>query len=540
MKNKKGFTLIELLAVIVILAIIALIATPLVLKYIDKARTESMKISAKNYLDSFEKTMVSENLRNNKISDGTYKLSEFEVVIKGTKPILSESTIVIKEQKIIDCKLIYNDYMVTCNNGSSDLVISKLFVEIENFEFSPKEITIGLNKTHKININYIPNNTTEKDFNWSSSNSSIVTVENGVIKGIAAGEAIITAKIKDISKELKVKVEFLGKDEEGNYLITSAEDVILFRNQINSGNNDINVKLTGDIDLSSVCSSEKGNWVPIGNTTTPFLGIFDGNGKTISNLYINNSGSNYQGLFGLNKGTIKNVVVDGNVIGNLRTGCVVGDNQVISSTQLGVVENVANLCDVSGSSLVGGIAGHNVGIIKNSYNSGNITANYSLGGIVGGQYGTLVNAYNTGKITCTGYDPTYLQSYAGGVIGSTYQKYTYNIYNIGEVRSTHTYGRKSLGGAIGQANGGTSKYTYSLGNVYYINTLATNLIGNSDVGGKVIGFITNGPIYTNYAASIPNYETLNSNSSLLNYGDDVWVEDNANINNGYPIFSWQK
>ena len=38
MKNNKGFTLIELLAVIVILAIIALIATPMILGVIDTAK----------------------------------------------------------------------------------------------------------------------------------------------------------------------------------------------------------------------------------------------------------------------------------------------------------------------------------------------------------------------------------------------------------------------------------------------------------------------------------------------------------------------
>ena len=45
-KNTKGFTLIELLAVIVILAIIALIATPIVLNLIEKARKGAAQDSA--------------------------------------------------------------------------------------------------------------------------------------------------------------------------------------------------------------------------------------------------------------------------------------------------------------------------------------------------------------------------------------------------------------------------------------------------------------------------------------------------------------
>ena len=52
MKNKKGFTLIELLAVIIILAVIALIATPIVLNVIDNARKSANKDSAYGLLDS--------------------------------------------------------------------------------------------------------------------------------------------------------------------------------------------------------------------------------------------------------------------------------------------------------------------------------------------------------------------------------------------------------------------------------------------------------------------------------------------------------
>ena len=53
--KSKGFTLIELLAVIVILAIIALIATPIVLGIIEESRVNTQKVSAQYMIDTVEK-----------------------------------------------------------------------------------------------------------------------------------------------------------------------------------------------------------------------------------------------------------------------------------------------------------------------------------------------------------------------------------------------------------------------------------------------------------------------------------------------------
>ncbi len=52
--NKKGFTLVELLAVIVILAIIALIATPIIMNVVDNARLEAAKRSVEGYAKALE------------------------------------------------------------------------------------------------------------------------------------------------------------------------------------------------------------------------------------------------------------------------------------------------------------------------------------------------------------------------------------------------------------------------------------------------------------------------------------------------------
>jgi type IV pilus assembly protein PilA len=94
MKKTQGFTLIELLAVIVILAIIALIATPTILGVIETARKGSAESSALGYIDAIEKqiaidmletdpTKVVVDLSDSVIVTGT---DDKNLTIKGTKP----------------------------------------------------------------------------------------------------------------------------------------------------------------------------------------------------------------------------------------------------------------------------------------------------------------------------------------------------------------------------------------------------------------------------------------------------------------------
>ena len=64
-----------------------------------------------------------------------------------------------------------------------------------------------------------------------------------------------------------------------------------------------------DIDLSK----EYGNgWTPIGIGT---YATFDGNGKTVSGLYINNDAADNIGLFSTVNGTVKDLNVSGTVTG---------------------------------------------------------------------------------------------------------------------------------------------------------------------------------------------------------------------------------
>ena len=114
MKEKnKGFTLVELLAVIVILALIALIATPIILNVINDAKKQAAKDSAYGYMDAVEKYIVSSELEDKSIKDGTYTVEDLnkKISVKGSTP--DNGNIEIKNSSVKSYDIGIDGYYIT-------------------------------------------------------------------------------------------------------------------------------------------------------------------------------------------------------------------------------------------------------------------------------------------------------------------------------------------------------------------------------------------------------------------------------------------
>ena len=202
--------------------------------------------------------------------------------------------------------------------------------------------------------------------------------------------------------------------------------------------NDITVN-EGVLDASGNLNSGKPfiEWTPICNSM-PYSGTFDGQGHTVSGLYLDNTETAYVGLFGSNCGTIQNVgVVDSYFNGEDYVGGVCGMNWhdgtegIMSVT----ITNCYNTGAVNGRRYVGGVCGYNkisTGddgkqvLITDCYNTGKVSGYIGVGGVCGENYpdmldngnssNSIMNCYNTGAVSG--------DYYVGGVCGDN----SYDIY----------------------------------------------------------------------------------------------------------------
>ena len=268
--------------------------------------------------------------------------------------------------------------------------------------------------------------------------------------------------------------------------VKSAEELKAIATLVNSGVtlSGVTVKLTQDIDLSSVCSAEKGNWTPIGQNPldngSPFKGTFDGQGHTISGFYINSTDDeDGPGLFGCAEdATIKNFILKGEVHAEGYSAAVL--NYASGGVTIENVRNEASVT-VSGECAAGIVYRVEIIdskapiVIKNCANAGKIESNYNNGGgsagIVYVSYGptTIENCYNSADISA-------VSRYAAGIIararvddGDVSIK---SCYNTGNIKATNY-----VGGIVGYKGG--SDYEYTATNNYYLTGTATTDKGNA-------------------------------------------------------------
>ncbi len=218
-------------------------------------------------------------------------------------------------------------------------------------------------------------------------------------------------------------------------------------------------------DLNPIWTTGKG-WQPIGDSSNPFTGLFNGNGHTISNLRLKGDAT---GLFGVlaNAARIENIgllKVDIDVSNN--GGALVGENhgEIVNSYVIGG--------SVRGAEYVGGLVAKNHGAIINSYTHVDVgiadpRRNLSSGGLAGSHSGDakIHNSYARGMVGGV--------FHAGGLVGRANAEIT-NSYAISEV-----FANVNPGGLVGTSEQTTVTNSYAVSGILLNSSMGGGLIGRS-------------------------------------------------------------
>jgi hypothetical protein len=263
---------------------------------------------------------------------------------------------------------------------------------------------------------------------------------------------------------------------------------------------------TADIDATSTSSWDgaKG-FKPIGRLASSkrFDANYDGNGKSISNLFINRPLEDGVGLFGYVSQKISNLtLINANITGHNFVGALVGFQNY------GNVKKCSSSGIVSGTSYVGGLIGYALQNIEQSYSSANVSVASNLGG-------GLVGSFE--------------------VSGSYYIK---NCYATGSV--TGNASAQKLGGLIGNATGlSTIQYCYSTG--------AVSATAGTDLGGLIGSLIdatVNGCYWDTQTSTMAfsaegtpkTTAEMQTQSTFIDWDFEInW----AIIGNNYPSFDFR-
>jgi len=276
-------------------------------------------------------------------------------------------------------------------------------------------------------------------FDYLTANlSGYETAGGGQISCTESGDITYTKGNVKYTMTLSEDGSITTDEKEEALEIGTAEELKAFAEEVNNGNSykGKTIVLVNDIDLSTVCSSTKGDWTPIGTETNPFKGTFDGKGKTISKLYIS-SPEGHQGLFGYSQGNIKNIQSDfGVIIQKAPPSLTTYGGTILGYNDGGNVENcsVLNL-NLDSFQSFGGIVGYNNGNISlcslNSVTSFKVEISNS-GGIVGKNEGEITKCFVAKNISISGGSGG--NNYAG-IAGNNSGEIS-NCYNLANVSSS--------------------------------------------------------------------------------------------------------
>ena len=346
-----------------------------------------------------------------------------------------------------------------------------------------------------------------------------------------------------------------SEDADGNVAISSAEGLAWLAAKVNGLNGQTactyegkTIKLTADIDLTGW------RWNPISFyndneiTMKCFMGTFDGQEHSISNIYVNDEGS-YKGLFSYARGArFKNVNMVGGSVASIlhRPGATMaGVGGLIGQAyNCYEISNCHSSVAVSGNQWVGSLCGYvwapfedDICRITNCSATGQTAGKEAVGGLMGDAYGSSIliqNCFATGDVLLTSSNTT--GSYRGGLMGHVFFATVKNCYATGKVE--YDQDCRNVGSVIGMPQESHLHYLYGRDDIN--EELELTAYPCEDVS-NIVAFhheASQNTLKTPVTIDGQEYSDLNDalNAWVTSQNDQgmrTWALDNT----GYPTFA---
>lgn len=294
-----------------------------------------------------------------------------------------------------------------------------------------------------------------------------------------------------------------------------------------------NYRLGADIDCDVYPYNEGNGFEPIGTESTPFQGTFNGDGHSISGLYVNYIGNKVGGLFGVigETGEVRDLVLQSPIIQasyNQRgeVGAVAGINKGLISGAISLGGSVESKGNEENYQYTGGVVGYNTGTIQYSkcINTQIYVGKVSgvsqfvsqTGGFVGGNYGLI--RYSSSKDCKPVPRDSALNIYMGGFSGFN-GGLIHDAWVDADLNGVYGYG---YGGGFSAFSSGVMNNTYVYGSItgfstmsrYVNNNTATDYVYNSLTalsGGTCNPYIGVTCVSYSYLQNMSNFPTYDFN-----------------------------
>ncbi len=419
-KNNRGITLIALVITIIVLLILAGVTIATLTGENGIFNTAERAVEKNEYETAKEKLeLVLLDMQTDKVTNQEYNQDEYltENLIENGFVVNGDIVIVDGWQFEIDRNV--PEIGISLGKGKENEEIQLETAHTVSDDYVNAELIINIRYTETISEIII-----------KGKNEEVPQPINGIytINKTLTENGTYSILVKDINGNYKIGTEKITELTE-DMVIRNKEEMEEFRNKVNEGRTfeSKTVRLLNDIDL---IGGTQNQWIPIGNysenTKLIFKGTFDGQGHSISNIFVTTNSKNlgYQGLFGIiQNATIRNLYINSsNIQGGYFVGALVGNAN--SST----IERVS-----TDSKVIVTATGYNPGYNKGEW----------VGGLVGNA--AMTNIYQSSNAArVTGFDG---KMYVGGIAGVISGKIT-ECYNEGTIigKGSNTAGIASLNG----------------------------------------------------------------------------------------------